>query len=92
MKTLADEGDSRAATFLKVVGDQGKMLSAILIGNNIVNLSASSLATVFATRLWGSAGAGIATGVLTLLILVFGEISPKTMATIYADTLSLIHI
>lgn len=89
MKTLADEGDSRAATFLKVVGDQGKMLSAILIGNNIVNLSASSLATVFATRLWGSAGAGIATGVLTLLILVFGEISPKTMATIYAEPMAL---
>ena len=89
MKTLADEGDSRAATFLKVVGDQGKMLSAILIGNNIVNLSASSLATVFATRLWGSAVAGIATGVLNQLFLVFGEISPKTMATIYADTMAL---
>ena len=67
------------------------MLSVILIGNNVVNLSASSLATILATKLLGSAGAGIATGILTLLILVFGEISPKTMATIYAESISLTY-
>ena len=67
------------------------MLSAVLIGNNIVNLSASSMATLLATRLWGNAGAGLATGILTLLILVFGEISPKTLATIFAENLSLAY-
>ncbi len=65
------------------------MLSAILIGNNIVNISASSIATLLATKFFGSAGAGIATGVLTLLVLIFGEISPKTIATIKAEELSL---
>lgn len=91
MKTLADEGDKRAELVLKVTGESGKMLSAILIGNNIVNLSASSLATTLAIRLLGSVGAGIATGVLTLLILIFGEISPKTIATIKANQISLYY-
>ena len=67
------------------------MLSAILIGNNIVNLSASSIATTLAMKLFGNAGAGIATGILTLLILIFGEISPKTIATIHADRIALLY-
>ncbi len=89
MKTLADEGDRRAELVLRITNDSSKMLSAILIGNNIVNLSASSLATTLAIRLLGSYGAGIATGVLTLLILIFGEISPKTIATLWATKISL---
>lgn len=89
MKTMADEGDKRAELVLKVTADSSKMLSAILIGNNIVNLSASSIATALAIRLLGSMGAGIATGVLTLLILIFGEISPKTIATLKATRISL---
>lgn len=89
MRTLAEEGDKRATMVLKVTDQSSKMLSAILIGNNIVNLSASSLATTLAIRLWGSVGAGIATGVLTFLILIFGEISPKTLATIHSSRLSL---
>lgn len=89
MKTLADNGDKRAKRVLKVTSDSGKMLSAILIGNNIVNLSASSIATTLAVDILGSVGAGVATGVLTFLILIFGEVSPKTMATIKADTLAL---
>lgn len=89
MRTLSESGSKRADKVLHVTGDSGKMLSAILIGNNIVNLSASSLATTLATKYFGSAGAGIATGILTFLILIFGEVSPKTMATIYADRLSL---
>lgn len=89
MRTLADAGDGRAEYVLKVIGNPGKMLSAILIGNNIVNLYASSLFTVMATRLWGSEIVGIATGVLTLLILVFGEITPKTISTISAETIAL---
>ena len=89
MRSLAEDGNSRAACVLKVTDDSGKMLSAILIGNNIVNLSASSIATSLALDMWGSVGAGIATGILTLLILIFGEISPKTIATINAEKISL---
>ena len=89
MKTLADGGNKRAKRVLKVTSDSGKMLSAILIGNNIVNLSASSIATTLAVDIWGSIGAGISTGVLTFLILIFGEVSPKTMATLKADSMSL---
>ena len=89
MRSLAEDGNSRAACVLKVTDDSGKMLSAILIGNNIVNLSASSIATSLALDLWGSVGAGIATGILTLLILIFGDISPKTIAAINAEKISL---
>lgn len=92
MKNMADEGDKRAALVLQVTEDSSKMLSAILIGNNIVNLSASSLATTLAIRLLGSVGAGIATGILTILILIFGEISPKTMATLKANKMSLRYV
>ena len=89
MRTLADNGDRRAARVLRVTGNPGKMLSAILIGNNIVNLSASSISTSLAIHLFGNTGAGIATGILTFLILIFGEVTPKTMATIKADSMSL---
>ncbi len=91
LKGLADEGDKRAKRVLEITGDSGKMLSAILIGNNIVNLSASSIATALAIKLFGNAGAGIATGTLTVLVLIFGEISPKTLATIHADKIALAY-
>ena len=90
LKTMTDEDNKKAELVLKVTARPKKMLSAILIGNNIVNLSASSLATTLAIELFGSVGAGIATGVLTLLILIFGEITPKSLATINATNLSLI--
>ncbi len=89
LKNLADSGDRRAKKVLKVTDDKGKMLSAILIGNNIVNIGASSLATTLAIDFFGSIGAGIATGVMTVLVLLFGEISPKTLATRRADKISL---
>ena len=89
MKNLAENGDKRAAKVLKVTSDSGKMLSAILIGNNIVNIGASSIATMLAVDLWGDIGSGIATGLLTIIILIFGEVSPKTMATIKADSFAL---
>lgn len=91
LRSLADEGDKRAKKVLEITDDSGKMLSAILIGNNIVNLSASSIATTLATKIFGSAGAGIATGILTILVLIFGEISPKTFATIHADKIALVY-
>ena len=89
MKNLAENGDKRAARVIKVTSDSGKMLSAILIGNNIVNIFASSLATMLAVDIWGDIGSGIATGILTFLILIFGEVTPKTMATIKADNMAL---
>ncbi len=89
MRTLSEAGNKRADTVLKVTENSAKMLSAILIGNNIVNLSASSIATSLALKLFGSMGAGIATGILTFLILIFGEVSPKTLATINADKIAL---
>lgn len=89
MKNLAENGDKRAAKVLKVTSDSGKMLSAILIGNNIVNIFASSLATILAIDIFGDIGSGIATGALTLVILIFGEVTPKTMATIKADAMAL---
>lgn len=89
IRTMAEEGNKRAKKVLDVRDDTPRMLSAILIGNNIVNLSASSLATTLAIKLLGSYGAGIATGILTLLILIFGEISPKNLATMEATKLSM---
>ncbi len=80
LRTMAEGGNKKAARVLKVTDDTPKMLSAILIGNNVVNISASSLATILAIRLFGSYGAGIATGVMTLLVLLFGEITPKYIA------------
>lgn len=89
IRNLAEAGDSKALTLTKVLESQSKMLSAILIGNNIVNLSASSLATTLALSVWGNKMVGVATGILTLLILVFGEITPKTLSTLYAESISL---
>ena len=91
LRSLAETGDKRATRVLGITEDSGKLLSAILIGNNIVNISASSIATILATKLLGNAGAGVATGILTFLILIFGEISPKTLATIHAEKLALVY-
>ena len=71
------------------IRDRGKMLSAILVGNNVVNLTASSMSTTLAMNIWSNKAVGIATGVLTLVILVFGEISPKTISTLYSEKISL---
>ncbi|MGN0372285.1 MAG: HlyC/CorC family transporter [Enterocloster sp.] len=85
IRTLAEAGDKAAVWVMKLSENQGKMLSAILIGNNVVNLSASSMLTVLVTEIFGNRAAGAATGVLTLLILIFGEITPKTIATLEAE-------
>ena len=90
IRSLAEDGNKRAKTVLKITDDSGKMLSAILIGNNIVNLSAASLTTSLAYSYGGSMVA-IASGILTVLILLFGEITPKTMATIHAEKMALIY-
>ena len=76
IRNLADEGNKNAKIVLKITDDSSKMLTAILIGNNIVNLSAASLTTTLAYSLGGSLVA-IANGILTVAILLFGEITPK---------------
>lgn len=99
MRSLAEEKNKSAKRVLKLVEDPSKMLSAVLICNNVVNLSASSFSTTYAFRICqrlglqdsASLGAGIATGILTVLILVFGEITPKNMATRNAEKLSLFY-
>lgn len=90
MRSLAEEGNKHAKVVLKVTDDSGKMLSAILIGNNIVNLSASSIATTIAYNFGGSMVA-VATGIITVLILLFGEITPKTVATIHDEKLAMFY-
>ena len=88
MRALAEEGDKRAASVLRIADDYQKMLSAILIGNNIVNLTASALATVIVTDAFGSVWIGLGTGILTFLVLLFGEIIPKTAAKAHADKIA----
>ena len=90
MRSLADEGNKRAKTVLWLSEHSPQMLTAILIGNNIVNLSASSLTTSIAYKFGGSAIV-IANAVITILILLFGEITPKTTATLYPEKVSLIY-
>jgi CBS domain containing-hemolysin-like protein len=89
VEALVNEGRRGAPALYELKKDPSAMLTAILIGNNLVNIAASALATVIATREFGSAGPGIAVGVLTLVILVFGEITPKTLATRYSERISL---
>jgi len=91
IRALIDEGNKRAIMVDKILKHKGKMLSAILIGNNIVNLSASALLTTAVIKIWGSYATGIATGIITVLVLIFGEISPKTAATIKADSIALFY-
>ena len=90
MKNLAAEGNKRAASALKLSDNYDKLLSTILVGNNIVNISLSSLATIFfieclAETSLASAAAGISTAVVTIVVLIFGEISPKSVAKEHAE-------
>ena len=81
----------RVLTLQKILDSRSKLISAILIGNNVVNISASSLMTALVIRIWGNAAVGIGTGVLTLLVLIFGEIVPKTWAMCNNEKLSLAY-
>ncbi|MBQ7371467.1 MAG: HlyC/CorC family transporter [Blautia sp.] len=91
IQALAESGDKRAVILEKIIADSGKMLSTILIGNNIVNMAASALMTTLTIRAFGNFYVGFATGLLTLLILIFGEITPKTLASIYCEKLALAY-
>ena len=90
MKNLATEGNKRAASVLKLADNYDKLLSTILVGNNIVNISLSSIATIFfiecfANTSLASAAAGISTAIITVIVLIFGEISPKSVAKEHAE-------
>lgn len=89
MRALEEEGSKRAARVNKVLENYSKMLSTILIGNNIVNLSASALATTLAMRI--NLAVGIATGILTIVVLLCGEIIPKTWAMLSSEKISLAY-
>lgn len=89
IQALVEEGNKRAAILEKVISDSGKMLSAILIGNNIVNTAAASLVTTLTIQVLGDVYVGIATGLITLIILLFGEITPKTLASIHSEKIAL---
>ena len=92
VRTMVEENPAkRVLTLQKVLDKKSKLISAILIGNNIVNISASSLTTSLVIRVFGNAAVGIATGILTLLILLFGEIVPKTWAMYNNEKLALIY-
>jgi CBS domain containing-hemolysin-like protein len=89
--SLLKEGRAGAAALVMLKRNPSRMLTTILIGNNLVNIAASALATVMATSYFGNElGPGIAVGAITLLILVFGEVTPKNIATRYAERLSLL--
>lgn len=92
MRSLAEEGNKRAAAVLDIAENQtGKMLGAILIGNNIVNIYATALATTLAYK-FGGAMVSLVTAIMTVAILVFGEITPKNLATIKSTQLALAYI
>ncbi len=89
MKALEEEGNKKAKKVNLILDNYSKMISTILIGNNIVNIAASSLATTLAIRI--NLMIGIATGILTIVVLLFGEIIPKTWANLYNESISLVY-
>ena len=80
MKSRAESGDHRAALAMDLVEDYDRLISTILIGNNIVNIATASIGTVLFVKHYGDAGATISTVVVTVVVLIFGEISPKSIA------------
>lgn len=89
LRHMVEEGVPNAKLVEKLLEDPNKLLGAILIGNNIVNIGASSLATIVATNIFGSGGVGIATGIMTILVLIFGEITPKSIAQQKSEVVAL---
>lgn len=89
LKYLGERGNKKALNALKITEDYDKALTTILIGNNIVNIGCSSVATVLCMNLFGDAGAAISTGVVTLLVITFGEVIPKCLAKEKAEVFCL---
>ncbi|GAB6138331.1 hemolysin family protein [Halanaerobaculum tunisiense] len=89
IRHLQQEGNAKAAILEKLLSTPDRLISTILVGNNLVNIAASSIATKIAIDIFGNAGVGIATGLVTLLLLIFGEITPKSIANSKALQFSL---
>lgn len=89
IRHLVDENIKGAKLLEKLTNDPNKLLGSILIGNNIVNIGASALASSLAMKLFGDSGVALATGVMTVLVLIFGEITPKTIAKQKSEQISL---
>jgi putative hemolysin len=89
VRALREEGRRGSRALERLKANPERLLATILVGNNIVNIGAASLATAVALDLYGSAGVAYATGLMTLLVLIFGEITPKGLATAHADAYSL---
>lgn len=89
LRAMEEEERKHIKTLVKVCENYDRVITTILISNNIVNLSASSLTTIFTLRLWGNVYVSAATGILTLIVLIFGEIVPKTMAKRHCDAYAL---
>ena len=85
LKSQADRGSLGAAAAMKVTEDRERMIGALLLGNNIVNILSASLATALLTRLFGDSGVALATMGMTALVLVFGEVLPKTLAITFPE-------
>ncbi len=88
LKNKANNGHPKAARTLELADRYDALLSTILIGNNIVNIAAASIATVLCVRFWGDIGATLSTVLMTVIVLIFGEISPKTMAKQHAEEIA----
>jgi putative hemolysin len=89
LRHMVEEKVPRAKLVEKLIEDPNKLLGTILIGNCVANIAASALATVLATNIFGDRGVGIATGVITILVLIFAEITPKSIAKQKSEAVSL---
>jgi Mg2+/Co2+ transporter CorB len=89
LRAQADKGTPGAAAALGILDDRERMIGAILLGNNVVNILSASLATALLTRLFGDSGVALATLGMTLLVLIFGEVLPKTLAILSPEPLAM---
>ncbi len=89
LKTQADKGSLGAASAVRVTEDNERMIGAILLGNNVANIMAASLATALLTQVFGDSGVAIATALMTVLVLVFGEVLPKTLAITFPEAVAI---
>ena len=85
LKAMAEKGDKKAELALKLAEDYDKLISTILIGNNVVNIALASIGTLFFVDLMGDRGATVSTAVITVVVLIFGEITPKSIAKDYPE-------
>ena len=91
VRTMVEEGKKHSKTLSKILDSYSKMLGAILIGNNLVNIAASSLVTTLTMEVWGNMAVSVGTGILTLVVLIFGEIIPKNTAKLKAESMAIAY-